>query len=140
MFPFFMQVNFWAILLAAIVFWLAGTLWFSVLFGKTWSREMEYHGIKIRKPGAKQMFVKSVATFLLNFFVCFGIAIVVYLVGSATFLQALWLGLVLGIFFSAAAMCISYVWESRSMKLTLIDIGYPVLGITLATIILTLWR
>ncbi|TLY27308.1 MAG: DUF1761 domain-containing protein [Ignavibacteria bacterium] len=41
---------------------------------------------------------------------------------------------------SASTIGIAYTWESRSFKLAVIDIGYPLLGIMVCSIILTLWR
>jgi hypothetical protein len=42
--------------------------------------------------------------------------------------------------FAAAAIVIAYTWESRSFRLMAIDFGYPVVGITACSIILSVWK
>jgi hypothetical protein len=42
------QVNLWAVLVATLVYFILGSLWFSVLFGGVWSREVEKLGILIK--------------------------------------------------------------------------------------------
>ena len=44
------QVNLWAILVATLAYFLLGSLWFSVLFGAVWSKEVEKLGILIKDP------------------------------------------------------------------------------------------
>jgi hypothetical protein len=137
---FFAQFNFLAWIVSGIVYSLIGSIWFSGIFGKTWGKEMAKHGIKIKKPSSKEMGTKVFYTFLFNLFIAFGVALFVYGMGAMTVMDGINLGLILGLFFSAGAMGISYLWESRSWKLSLIDIGYPILGIIASSIILTVWQ
>ena len=136
----FAQINYWAVLVAAVVFWLIGMLWFSAVVGKDWSAEIKKHGIKIAKPTTGSMIAKSIWTFVLNFIVAFGIAILVNSLNIHLLGSAIILGLILGICIAAAVMAISYVWEGRSFKLSFYDIFYPFIGILVASIIITLWR
>ncbi len=133
------NINYWAVLLAGIAFWFVGMIWFSLIFGKVWSKEITKHGIKIKKPNTKDMATKSIATFIFNLIVSFGIAIIVDQLGLVGLGSAVLLGLLIGIIFAALPMLTSYLWESRHPKLSLIDIGYPIVGIVIATIIITLW-
>ena len=137
---FFADINFMAVIAAGAAYWLIGAVWFSVFFGKTWSEELQRHGIKIHKPGQSTMISKFIVTFLLNLIIAFGIAFFVHYVDTTTVVQAIKLGLIIGFCFAAAVMYNSYIWESRPVKLIFIDIGYPIFGIMAATILLSLWR
>lgn len=136
---FFSHLNYAALFTSAIIYWILGSVWFSLLLGKIWSAELAKHGIKIKKPTKNEMITKFVATFIFNLIVAFGVSIVVYAMGTSTFMSAIGLGIVLGICFSAATMGMAYLWESRSLKLALIDIGYPFFGIIVCSIIMSLW-
>lgn len=136
----FGQINYWAVLVSGIVYWLIGMLWFSTIIGKSWSEEIKKHGIKISKPTSRKMAVKSIWTFVFNLIVAFGVAILVNSLGIHTIGSAIGLGLVLAICFAAAVMVTSYLWESRSFKLSFYDIFYPFAGIIISSIIIASWR
>lgn len=133
------HLNYWAILLAALVYWIVGAVWFST-FSKTWLKELESHGVKFKRPTKKRMIGRYIATFILNFLVVVGMAVVVVGYNITTVSTAIYFGLLVGITLAAIPLITAYLWESRSLKLTLIDIAYPIIGITLSSIILALWR
>ena len=134
------QMNYWAVLVSAAVYWLCGMLWFSVMIGKNWSIEMKKHGIQISKPKPSKMAEKSIWTFVLNLIVAFGVALLVNSLAIHTLGAAIGLALVLAICFVAAVMATSYLWENRSFKLSFYDIFYPFIGVVISTIIIALWR
>lgn len=137
---YFANLNWWAVIVSGAAYWILGAIWFSGIFGKAWGAELEKHGVKIQKPTTGQMNAKLVQTFVLNTLVAFGISLVVFFVSPPDAPVAVKLGLFLGICFAAALTGIAYTWEGKSLKLFLIDAGYPVLGITICTVILSLWR
>ncbi|MBS1514019.1 MAG: DUF1761 domain-containing protein [Bacteroidetes bacterium] len=134
------HVNILAVIISGVAYWLLGAIWFSLIFGKTWSSELEKHGVKISDPGKGGMAGKFISTFIFEIFIAFACATLVWVMGIENLGQALKLGLGLGVFFAALPMMIAYSWESRPLKLVLIDIGYPVTGVTLCVIILTFWK
>lgn len=136
----FENIHYGAVVVAAIVFWFIGMLWFSVLVGKSWAEEMTKHGIKIEKPTSCQMAAKCIWTFVFNLIVCFGIAIFVEALGVFTFGGGLLLGLILAICFPVATMLTSYIWESRSPKLSFYSTFYPFIGIIISSLIIALWH
>lgn len=134
------HVNILAVIVSGVAFWILGALWFGLLFGKTWGSELEKHGVKISEPGKGGMAGKFIGTFIMETLVAFGCSVLIWFMGIETLAQAIKLGLGVGICLAALPMMIAYSWESRPMKLVLIDIGYPILGITICMIILTLWK
>ena len=134
------QVNLWAVLVAAVVYFLLGSLWFSILFGGVWSKEVDKLGILIKDPAKGTIAAKMIQTFVGNLLAAFSMAYIVFVSGSYNWMAGLKLGLLCGIGFAAVAMIIAYTWESRSMRLQMIDTGYAVIGIALCGIILAAWR
>ena len=137
---FLAQVNWLAVIVAALAYFILGSLWFAALFGKMWSREVEKIGIRINEPTKGQIMQKMIQTFVGNVMVAIAVAYVVFVAGSVTWQNGLKLGLICGIGFAVAVMLIAFTWESRSFKLVAIDAGYPLVGIIIAAIILSVWR
>lgn len=134
------EINILAVIASAVGYWLFGSIWFSMLFGKTWVRELEDHGISIQKPSNGGLAKMMITTFILNLLVAGGVAWLVIATGAETLANALCLGFTIWLCFSFATLGINHTWESRSWKLTLIDSGYNLTGILLCSILLTLWR
>lgn len=134
------QVNLWAVLVATLVYFILGSLWFSVLFGGVWSKEVEKLGILIKDPAKSTIAAKMFQTFVGNAIAAVSMAYIVFISHSYHWIAGMKLGLLCGIGFAAVGMIIAYTWESRSMKLQTIDTGYAVVGITLCGIILAAWR
>jgi hypothetical protein len=137
---YFDQLNYLAVIVAAVVYFGIGSVWFSGLFGKTWLAEVEKHGVRIQKPTTPQMITMMISTFVYNLMTAFGVSLLVYVIGTSTVVTGLKLGLFAGICFAATSMLTAYNWESRSTKLSMIDIGYPLLGIVACAIILSVWH
>ena len=136
---FFQHANWLAIIVSAIAFFVLGSLWFSVLFGKIWQREVEKHGVKIKDPKGSEIAVKMLQTFACNLIAALAIGILVYFTGVIGAINGAKLGVLCGVGFSATAIITAHVWESRSFKLVAIDFGYPLFGITICGIIQAIW-
>jgi hypothetical protein len=134
------QVNLWAILVASLAYFFLGSLWFSVLFGGVWSREVERLGIVIKDPAKGTIAGKMFQTLVGNVIAAVSMGYVVFAAGAYNWLAGLKLGLLCGIGFAAVGMIIAYTWESRSFRLQMIDTLYAVVGITLCGIIISSWR
>ena len=130
------DVNYLAVIAAAIATFVLGGLWYSpALFGKVWQRE----------AGVTEDKMKSA-----NMPLIFGLTFVLALIAAWVF--ALFLGprppmaLGLGAGFSAglcwvaASLGINYLFERKSLKLWLINGGYHTLQFTIIGLILALWH
>jgi len=129
------DINFWAVLVAAISSFMLGGLWYSpVAFLKVWSRESGF-GDEPPKGGHPAK--------------VFGIAFLFSLLSALVF--AIWLGpspdlrvaihqgFLIGIAFVAASYGINYQFANRSFKLWLIDGGYHVFQFALYGVVLGMW-
>ena len=135
---FISELNWLAVLVAALAYFMLGALWYSkALFGKTW---ISVSGVDMSNPDAKKGVGGVMAfTFVLELITCIGLAILVYRLALGGFLSGLKLGLLTGICFSSIGIIISYLYQSKSNALKFIDAGYHIAGNVIAAIILCLW-
>jgi hypothetical protein len=136
----FSQINYVAVLVSSIVFFLIGSFWFSGLFGSTWCEALEEHGIKIKKPTPNEIMQKMLLTFVANVIASIAMACLIIATGSSTAYSGFMLGTTAALGFAATAIAGVFIWESKSLKLFLIDAGYPVIGIIVSAIILSAWH
>lgn len=134
------SINFVAVAAAACAFFIIGSLWFSpLLFSSIWVKELEQHNVVIKQPTQADLVSKMLLTYAANFITAWAMGCLVYLTGSATILSGLILGTIVALGFAVTSVGSVFIWESRSLKLFLIDVGYPVVGIIVSAIILSLW-
>jgi len=133
------DINWLAVLVAAIAYFALGALWYSkVLFVNKW---LAYTKIDVKNPDASKGIGQiMLMSFIWTIITCIGLAIL-----SARFDLDFWqsglkLGSVTGICFGMAAISISYLYEKRPMGLHFINGGYTLLGNIIAAIIICCWK
>jgi hypothetical protein len=120
-------MNWTAILLATVVFFALGAVWYTALFGKAWQREVGLSAEQLT-TGRNMMLVMG-GCILLEF-------VVVLMLGHlfariqpsdrAKMMMAVGFGLAI----MAPAIGINYLYQRKSLKLFLIDAGHFVAGMT----------
>jgi len=136
-----MNINMMAILVAVVANFALGFIWYSVLFGKIWGKEMGMDMSVKPKSGeiAKGMVFMVVGNFLMAFVFAHNIAAWSYVPGTkemsamANILNAAgftWLGFYLPLDLSTVA------WERKSWKLLGINTTYHFLTLLIAAVIL----
>jgi biotin transporter BioY len=130
-------MNWLAIICAAVVYWILGWLWYSVLFGKIWVAGLEQHGVKLEKGG---MAPKMIGTFIANLVAAVIMMRLIARTGIVDLAHGLKLGAGVGAGFSATAITIQYLWESKPFKVWLIDASYHFFGCILLGAILSAWH
>lgn len=136
----FSHLNWWAVLVASIAYFILGAIWYSrALFGSKWAQLIK---LDLNNPDLKKgMGNMMAATFVLIFVVCFGLALLIHMINFGdNFLYGIKLGLLTGIAFATTAISINYVYERKHSNLYLINGGYHVVGHVIAAVILVLWR
>ncbi|MBE0642305.1 MAG: DUF1761 domain-containing protein [Bacteroidales bacterium] len=135
----FQEVNILAVLIAALVSWAIGALWYSpLLFGKKWQHELGMTEESMREANMAVIFGLS---FVLMFVAVMGLALLIQGTGEGEkcWSWGLGHGALTGLFFGATAVGINYLYQRRSVALWLIDAGYFVLFMSVSGIILSLW-
>lgn len=135
----FSHINWLAVLVAAIAYFMLGAIWYSkALFAPKWAALV---GLDMNNPDKSKGLAKMmIGSLLLILVTCIGLALLVTRLDLAVIQSALKLGLITGICFATTAVSISFIYESRPTALYFIDCGYHVVGHLAAAIILVLWR
>lgn len=134
-----LQVNYLAVAVSSVIFFLLGSFWFSFLFRSLWSSELQRHNINIAQPAGNELMKKMLITFLSNFLIVFAEAVILSMAHATTVEAGLTLGVLIACI-AAAAIAMVFVWEGKSLTLFLIDAGYPALGIIITSLLLAIWR
>lgn len=130
------QTNFLAIIVAAVVYFVIGAVWYSVLFGKTWMENVGRTKEQLMS-GSKIVYLYTV---IAEFGICFVMAFVIWILGTPNFMSAIKVGAFFSVGLTATIIAINNWYGQRSVKLTLIDSGYHIVGIIFASIIMTVWN
>lgn len=134
----FSQLNWLAVLVATIVWFFVGAIWYSALFQKQW---VAYHNINMADPdmkkGSGKIFFFS---FVLMFIAATGLALLVQRLDLVVWQSGLKLGLLTGVCFALTAISVTYLYLKKPLGLHAIDALYHVVGHVIMAIILCLWR
>ncbi|MEJ7693815.1 DUF1761 domain-containing protein [Daejeonella sp.] len=140
-----LNLNMAAILVAVVVNFFIGFIWYTPLFGKAWGKEMGYD--PTNKPDTKVMVKGMIFMVIGNFFFAWVLAhniaawqfvpgvpemgVLNNAISSAFFI---WLG------FYFPGHLGATVWEQKSWKLFGIDAGYSLVSLVVVSLILTYWK
>lgn len=134
------DLNWLAVLVATVVFFALGGLWYSnLLFGKIWSRAVGWEMDGDEKP--------PVTIYLMPLVTCFVTSVAVAMLakgtGTDTVGEAIALGVVTGLGVAAMALLVTGFFDPKKpqpMAWVAITAGYHVLGILAVSVIVALWQ
>ena len=130
------QFNYPAVLVAALVCFAIGGLWYSpILFAKAWMRETGITEERQRQARLGRVFALSA---LANLVMAFNLAAFIGAKASLGF--GLFAGFATGVGWVAMSLGVIYLFEQRSLKLWLINSGYQVVAYTAMGAILGVWK
>lgn len=139
------QINYLAVLVATVVTFFLGFIWYTPLFGKAWAREMGFD--MSRKPTSGEMAKGMILNLIGNFFMAYVFAhnneawsfvpgmdqmSMAGKIASAGIFT--WLG------FYVPQDLNKVAWGGKSWKLFFIDTGYHFVMLMVAATILMLWQ
>ncbi|MGD0522333.1 MAG: DUF1761 domain-containing protein [Terracidiphilus sp.] len=128
--------NFWAILVAALIQWVLGALWYSLLFAKPWMALVGH------KSGAKPKgaVVAMISSFIGGLILSFVLAHVVLWAGAWTWHRGAVVGAICWLGFIAAPLFAQHLYEKRPLKLFAINAGYWLVALAISGVVLAVWR
>ncbi len=132
-------VNLLAVILAAVVAFVMGGIWYSpVLFGKPWMnlRGMNQADVSGTKMGGGEI----LAEFVRGLIVAVVLARFVVLLGVVNWVGGVYLGLTVWIGFQATSIVGSVIHENYPWKLYAIHTGDALVKTIVMALILSLWR
>lgn len=128
-------VNYWAVLVAALSAFVAGGLWYSVLFAKIWMKANGFTEQELKKSNMGLIFGGS---FVLALAIAYILAL--FLGPDRDASMGATAGLMAGLFWVAAAFGITYLFERKPLTLFFVNAGYHVVTFTLMGLILGAWK
>jgi sterol desaturase/sphingolipid hydroxylase (fatty acid hydroxylase superfamily) len=138
---FLSNANWLAILVAAIVYFALGSVWFSVLFGKQW---MALNNIPEPTPEKKEEMKKLMLPMMIKTLVmAIVLAVAIGILVKALAIGNCVPGIKLGLLLSAVGiipLVMADMYLMKPLKLWFIDAGYHFIGIILMSIILSVWH
>jgi hypothetical protein len=133
----FSNMNWLAVLAGGLAYFALGAVWYSFIFKNAW---IKASGVNVNDPDAKKGMAQTMlASLVLMIIASIGLGILITRIGSAGWMTGCKTGLLVGVCFSATAICISYLYEKRPMALHLINGFYNIFGCVIAGIIIAVW-
>lgn len=130
------QLNYWAILVAALSTFLLGGLWYSpAVFGTAWMRENGFTEESMKGGNLVKIFG---LTFLLALIASVNLAM--FLGSEANATMGAFYGFLAGFGWVAMFIGTHYLFERKSLKLFLINAGYSVVALTIMGLIIGAWK
>ena len=138
------QINIPAVLVAVVANFIIGFLWYTALFAKAWTKEMNYdpNMRPDKKTMIKGMVLMVIGNFLFAWVLAFYLAGWKYIPGAdemsplvmgVNSALSVWIG------FFAPVHLSRVVWERHSWKLFFINSGYHLVATIVVAIILSYW-
>jgi len=133
-----MTMNYWAVVVAAVVYMILGALWYSpALFGKAWMKGI---GKTKEQVNANASAVNYIIAIIGSFIACYGIARLMIMTGRTSISDGITIAVLVGICFMLTTFGINDTFEKRPAGLTVINILYHLVGFIVAGIIIGAWR
>ena len=141
------NINYLAVLVAAIVSHILGFLWYGPLFGQMWISLMKFDKKKVQeaqKKGMKGMWKTMALSFLASLVTAWILAHSIIFASDYLKISGLLAGLMVGFMtwlgFYATTMLGSVMWEGKPAKLYFLNVSYYLVSLLLMSSILSLWR
>jgi len=131
----FLQVNVLAVLVAAIVQWFLGYLWYGVLFSKDYKALVQKDGAKAPNMGGVMSLI-----FICNLILSFALVKIIVLGEWLTFPKGVLIGAILGLGFVIPPMFAQHISEGKPFKLFGINALYWLIAMAISGGILAVWR
>ncbi len=132
-------VNYLAVIVAIVINMGVGALWYSpLLFANPWMAANGFTLERINEAGsATRGYVISV---IASVVMAFTIALFAEAAGADTAIEGLLVGVAAGLGFVATSAASNYTFESRPLKLYLINVGYPVASFAFMGLLIGVWQ
>jgi len=130
--------NIWAVLVSVVSNMILGALWYSpVLFGNQWLKLIGKKAEDISKDDASKSMMFSIIPAIVLIVL---LSLVLAFTRASTVADALIIGTITSLGFMGMNAFNQYLFEQRSLKLIILNTGYPFVALNIAAVILTLWK
>ncbi len=133
------DLNYWAVLVAGLSYWLIGGLWDAGIFGKQYQASLNFD--EAEKQQAQKDFPKALAThFISGLITSFFLANFVRAAGSTSFVTGIGYGALAWLAFAFTINLNYLMFERRPVSLFMLNNGFFLIAFALMCGILSVWR
>jgi hypothetical protein len=132
------DLNWLAVIVAAVAYWILGAIWYAQpVFGNAWIRAGGIEITEGQRPGAAVYIIPLIG----NFLAVVATAMLAVATGTTEAADAIVLGLVVWGGYAVSLTLNSATFDTRPQPVTyfLISVGYHLVGLVGAALIVTLW-
>lgn len=134
------SLNYIAIIVAVIINQVAGAAWY-MIFAKPWMAEVGMtEADQEAMKGTSRMWYPYVVAIVSTLVFTFVLALVIQGMGAEGFAEGLFLGLLAALGFIVTTNATNYSFEGRSLRLFMINSGYPLIMYAVIGILLAVWQ
>jgi hypothetical protein len=133
-------VNYLAVLVASVISFILGFVWYGRLFGKAWIKASGWTKQQIEKAKKESMTKPMVIGFINTLVVSYVLAVLVRLAAASTIAEGALVGLIVWLGFYLTASIGSVLWENKSMNLLYINSAFNLLNLIIVSAILAVWQ
>jgi hypothetical protein len=130
--------NHFAVVVAAVVFFILGACWYTVL-ADPWAAGIGKTMEQLKREGGGSM-LPMVMGFVAILVMCYTLNSLLNRLGDTTAGSGAKVGAFVALGFVAANIALNYAFESRGVTLWTINSGYVLVGLTIAGAIIGGWR
>ena len=131
------DLNWLAVVVAALSAFVLGALWYGPLFGKAWQTLSGLSDDDIQQGHPAKIYGGA---FVLTLVAAFGMGMIMQLHPTPDLGSGLAVGSLIGVAFVASSFGINYLFALKPLRLYLIDAGYMVVLMAIVGAILGAWR
>jgi hypothetical protein len=135
-----MRTNYLAVLVATIVHFLIGGLWYGVLFGNKFVELIGWSPEKLKQMENHNPTKEMIIAFISSLVLCYILALFVRYTNAKSAVEGLQTAFWLWLGFVATTQLATVIFEERNAGLYLLNVGYQFVGCAAAGIILALWK
>jgi hypothetical protein len=132
------KINIWAVLVAAVVYWMLGAAWFTIL-SNPWLASIGKTMDQLKQEGVNPGVAYGVA-FVCNLIIAYVLGWVVIRTGEQTVMRGIVLGALLWVGFVGTTIGTAHIFEARSLEGFVLTAGYPLVGMLLMGAIVGGWK
>ena len=140
------HINYLAVLVAGVAYFMIGFLWYSVIFGKIWTKLMGFDKLDKKKQAAlkKKMGSSMAFNFLATLLTAYCMAWSIQSGAGFYHISGVTLGLQTGFWiwlgFIATSQLNDVLWGGRPFKLYLLNVGYYLISYLAVGTVLAVWQ
>ncbi len=132
-----MEINYWAVVVAALSGFALGALWYGPLFGRQWMAASGVTEADVRNTNFPKIYG---ITFLMSLVSAFVLAVIVAQFDATTARAGVEVGACLWVGFIITVQITDALFNRGNMRLVSIDAGYRLVWLVVMGIILSVWR